>query len=914
MTENRLLDLVDACDFRTLFIDELGWQNPDRPPLTFEVDGCTYTLTQVAGYKGLRIWHCPTLPPRRAQREIDVLVGKDNLERLVIFTDKQRQEWRWPRRRQLGSTNAKLVVHQHLVGDRATHLTARLRAIEIDFDEDLPLVTLLERMRDAFDREAETASVAAARLMGTLYTHLENAGVGEHDATLLLARLLFLFFGDDADMWKPAGLFERYLRENTTPEKLHQQLIELFDVLDQREDRRDLVEGSPLADFKYINGGLFHGELRLPALPADFRDALLEACDFDWSVISPAIFGSMFQTVKRKENRRRGGEHYTSEENILKTIRPLFLDEYRDRLKGAWNDKGRLTKLHNDLAKLRFFDPACGCGNFLVVAYRELRALELEILRRRRDLDMRDGVATGGDRSQLTLDVTGDIKITLDHFFGIEIEEWPARIAETAMLLVDHLANQQMAEEFGVAPDRLPIAIAPKIVHANALRTDWNSVLQASGDVIILGNPPFSGDHTRDREQLADLQAVWGTTATSRLDYVTGWYKKAIDYYGDAPGRFAFVSTNSVAQGDQTHRVFGPIFEAGWRIRFAHRTFAWTSEAANAAVVHCIIVGFDRGGRGVPAPVIYTYTDIKAAPEAMPAKNINGYLLDGPDFLVGKRSTPLSPSLPEVFYGSKPSDGSFLVITPEQYPSALADASMAPYIRPYIGTREMLYNKQRWCLWMVDADIENLAPSPELQRRLDGVKLSRLESRAESTREWSDRPHLFRQIGFQSGEQLVAIPEVSSGARRYLPIGLLEGGTIVSNKIYSATDPDGFLFAIASSSMLITWMKAVGGRMKSDPSFSSTIMWNNFPLPRVSAKQRAAISEAGRGVLAARALHPERTLAEAYDQYDMSSELLAAHKHLDIAVDAVFALRGEVDEDARLKALYAAFKTLSSTQ
>lgn len=357
MTDNRLLDLVDARDFRPLFIEELGWNNPDRPPLVFEVDGTEYTLTQVAGYKGLRIWHCPTLPPRRAQREIDVLVGKDNLERLVIFTDEHRQEWRWPRRAQLGSTNAKLVVHQHLVGDRTTHLTDRLRAIELDFDIDVPLVTLLERMRDAFDREAETASVAAARLMGTLYTHLEDAGVGEHDATLLLARLLFLLFGDDADMWKPAGLFEEFLRDSTTSEDLHKQLIELFDTLDVDEKKRNLPTGSPLARFRYINGGLFHGELRLPQLPAGFRDALLEACEFNWSVISPAVFGSMFQTVKSKEARRHGGEHYTTEENILKTIEPLFLDEYRDRLDRAWGDKGQLTKLHNDLAKLRFLDP-----------------------------------------------------------------------------------------------------------------------------------------------------------------------------------------------------------------------------------------------------------------------------------------------------------------------------------------------------------------------------------------------------------------------------------------------------------------------------------------------------------------------------------------------------------------------------
>lgn len=361
MSTNRLLDLVDTRDFRTLFIDELGWSNPDQPDLVIELDNEAFTLTQVAGYKGLRIWHCAVIPSRKTQRMIDVLVGKGNHERLVIFTNEDRQEWRWPRRAQLGSANAKLLVHQHLVGDRATHLTQRLQAIELDFDQDITLVALLDKMRDAFDYEAETASVAAARLMGTLYTQLEIAGVGEHDATLLLARLLFLLFGDDANMWKPEGLFERYLRDHTTAINLHENLQELFEVLNTDESKRILPEGSPYAQFRYINGGIFGDRLRLPALSVAFRDALLDACEFDWSTISPAVFGSMFQTVKNKAARRHGGEHYTTEENILKTIRPLFLDEYRGRLKRAWEDKGQLTRLHNDLATLRFLDPAFMC-------------------------------------------------------------------------------------------------------------------------------------------------------------------------------------------------------------------------------------------------------------------------------------------------------------------------------------------------------------------------------------------------------------------------------------------------------------------------------------------------------------------------------------------------------------------------
>lgn len=447
MSQTSLLDLVDSRDFRRLFIDQLGWENPDRPRLTVETDNQQYALDQVAGYKGLRIWHCDALPPRRSQRAIDILVGQDNAERLIIFSSPARQEWRWPRRAKLSGTNAKLLVHEHVFGTRNDHLESRLEAIRLDFDADIPLVVLLDRMRDAFDVEAETASVQAARLMGTLYSELEDAHLPEEEATRLLARLLFLFFGDDGDMWD-ADMFHHFIRDHTTAETLHTDLGRLFSALDTPQDARKPPGDDACSSFRYVNGDLYSGQLNIPPLGAVFRDSILEACEFNWDIISPAVFGSMFQTVRSQEARREGGEHYTTEKNILKTIRPLFLDEYLERFESARTDKAQLTKLHNELGRLRFLDPACGCGNFLVVAYRELRALELDILKTRRDLDLGSGTSSPVSRSQLSFDVTQELKVTLDHFFGIEIEEWPARIAETAMLLVDHLANQRMAQEF----------------------------------------------------------------------------------------------------------------------------------------------------------------------------------------------------------------------------------------------------------------------------------------------------------------------------------------------------------------------------------------------------------------------------------------------------------------------------------
>lgn len=909
MTDNRLLDLVDDRDFRTLFVEELGWNNPDRPDLTVEVEDDTFTLQQVAGYKGLRIWHCPVLPPRKIQRQIDVLVGQDNQERLVIFTNKQRQEWRWPRRAQLGSANAKLLVHEHIVGDRSTHLTQRLQAIELDFDEDLSLVALLDKMRDAFDHEAETASVAAARLMGTLYTELETCGVGEHDATLLLARLLFLLFGDDAGMWKPEGLFEKYLREHTTADSLHTDLQGLFEVLDTDEKKRTLPAHSPYIPFRYINGGLFHDPLPLSPLNSAFRDALIEACEFDWSIISPAVFGSMFQTVKSKDDRRAGGEHYTTEENILKTVRPLFLDEYWDRFERAKDDKAQLTKLHNDLGRLQFLDPACGCGNFLIVAYRELRALELEILRHRRDLDMADAASKKVARAQLSLDVTGDIKITLDHFYGIELEEWPARIAETAMLLVDHLANQNMAQEFGISPDRLPIRVAPNITHGNALQTSWESILPPSKDVIIFGNPPFSGQHRKTPQQTADAKSVWGTRYSGYLDYVTCWYAKAIDYYKNLDARWAFVSTNSICQGEPVEFLWRPILEAGWRCRFAHRTLLWSTESRDGAAVHVSILGFDR--KASPKPILWHYgeggRESHAAAEVV---RINPYLVEGPNVLVSNRPTPLSPSLTPAGYGSKPTDGGHLVVTVEEYDSVSADPIASRYLKKFIGARELLHNTPRWCLWLVDAPEEEIAASPVLSERVALVKSFRESSKKEATRRKASTPHLFDERRHNNTASL-GIPEVSSERRRYLPTRRLSEDEVASNKVYRVTDPEGFILGIVSSSMFITWMKTVGGRLKSDLSFSNTFTYNNFPLPEISLKKKQEIISAAADIITARTRYPEWSLARLYDPAAMPSDLVEAHRSLDDIVDEIFEIKSSGSVESRQRALFQFYSAMT---
>ncbi|VEH82301.1 GcrY [Corynebacterium kutscheri] len=538
-------------------------------------------------------------------------------------------------------------------------------------------------------------------------------------------------------------------------------------------------------------------------------------------------------------------------------------------------------------------DPACGSGNFLIVAYRELRRIETDVIVAIRERE---------ENSNWALDISWEQKLSIGQFYGIELNWWPAKIAETAMFLVDHQANRELADRVGMAPERLPISVTAHINHGNALRLDWSEVLpNVEGNTYVFGNPPFLGDHTRTQEQLADLQRVWGGIKTSRLDFVTGWHAQALNLFNDRRGCFAFVTTNSIVQGDQPARLFGPIFAAGWRIRFAHRTFAWDSEAPGKAAVHCVIVGFDR--LYSPRPRLWDYTDIKGDPtEISVERAINAYLVDGPNVLVSKRSVPLSASLPEVNYGSKASDGGYLVVRESEYAEVLKDPIAAKYVRPYIGSDELINGKDRWCLWLVDVEPRDLSKSALLRGRIAGVRAERAKSKAKTTREYPHH-HLFRQIGLISDQPIVGLPEVSSSNRRYLPVAELDPGVVISNKVYGAVDPDGFLFAIASSSMFITWMKTVGGRLKSDVSFSSTITWNNFALPELDQPVRQRIIDAGKKVLAARDLHPERSLAEHYNPFAMGPALIKAHDALDKEVDRAMGARRKLTTERQRQEL-----------
>lgn len=770
-------------------------------------------------------------------------------------------------------------------------------------------------------QEEEDASIEASKVMAGLYTAMvgddadEEVGddaprsADEEDlatqrASVFLTRVLFLLYGDDAQLWEE-DLFHRFVLHDTTPETLGPQLQALFGVLNSRQRRN--VPAS-MAKFPYVNGSLFADPMPVEFFTDTMREALLAACRFRWTRISPAVFGSMFQMVKKREHRRAGGEHYTTEANIEKTVGPLFLDELQaeaDRLCARQNTTGpQFAKFQDRLAALTLVDPACGSGNFLTVAYGRLRDIETQIIVERR---RRSGV------QDMALDVALETKVSIDQFHGIEISWWPAKIAETAMFLVDHQANRRLALAVGDAPDRLPITITAHIHHINALTTPWEELLVTDrrGPFYIFGNPPFLGHDSRTKEQSAELRAVWGRKDIGRLDYVTAWHKKSADFLATRHGEFAYVATNSITQGDQVPRLFGPLQEVGWHVKFAHRTFAWTSEAPGKAAVHCVIVGFTKEPAGRAR--LWDYRTPDAEPEPVTVgTGVNAYLVDGPEVLATAHQSRVNPQLPPVTFGSTPRDGGHLVIKKAQYAEFMADPIAAKYVRRFVGAEELLHSKERWCLWLVDLDPDDRKRSALLSDRIEAVRRWREESSSPDANAAAATPHLFWWRS-QPDVDYLCIPSVVSERRRYFTAARLPADTISSNLNFTAPDPDGLAFAAVSSSMFITWQKATGGRLESRLRFSSTLTWNNFPLPPLDEKQRTDMINAGKGILEARQLRPERTLAQAYDPLSMDEALAKAHSRLDRVVDRIMgAPRLLTSERQRLEYLFARYAELTA--
>lgn len=907
-------DLVAKSEKRNygeLFRFDLNWGAPDHPPVSLRLeDETALTATNVSSYKGLRVWEVPAFPGTSVEAQLDQLIAKTTTNRLVIFHEDDKQAWRWPSRTNKGAgVVSRPARHVHRTGSNDPKFAAKLAAIRLPDDVLLDVNAVLAKVRGAFDVESKNETKLASRLMARMYAAVEKAYPAgfdprkrDHEISVSLARILFLLFGDDTEMWAPE-LFQDFIKDHTARDgtDVGERLNDLFEVLDTPPSTR-IGLAADLAAFPYVNGGIFEETIRLPTLDHEFRTAVLDAAAVDWAAISPAIFGSMFQSVRDAQTRRELGEHYTSEENILKTLNPLFLDELRAELAHiqTLQRKGdrakRLHALWSRLGEICYMDPACGCGNFIIVAYRELRELELQIMEALTDLQH-------GEESQaLDADWTSLLRVTLDHFYGLEIDEWPARIAETAMFLVDRQCDLRMQERFGVAPERLPIQRQARIVVGSALKLDWREVLPPTESVIIAGNPPFLGISLRSAEQTAELQAVWGQKYHGTLDYVTGWHACVLRYFGNVEGKWAFVTTNSITQGEAVAPLFRPILDQGWQIKFAHRTFKWTSEASGQAAVHCTIVGFQRHPT---AKRLFNYETVDGVPvEVADVKNISPYLTDSVSVIVNPSTRPISPQMGEVAYGNKPTDGGWLVVEPEERDEVLADSIAAKYLRPYVGAKELLHGGDRYCLWLVDADAKDLRQSPVLRERVKGVQQFRSDSKASSTRDAARTPHLFRQLA-QPSSPYLCIPAHVSENRPYFLAARYPPEVITSNANFLSEDANGLVFAVISSTMFMVWQRTVGGRLESRLRFNKLLSWNTFPLPDLSPSAKEAILAGGAEVLRAREQQNGISLADMYPPAGPATALQQAHDALDRAVDAVFGVpAGPVTELERQDILF----------
>jgi hypothetical protein len=806
---------------------------------------------------------------------------------------------------------------------------------DLDIDPDKPLIFSLDQLPDhvqAFGfivghekrifRDQDPANVVASGIMGALHDALEEAGYTGHALERFLVRLLFCLFADDTGIFQPIGIFEEYVA-NTRDDgaDVGAALANLFQVLNTKEDRRQRTISAELNKFPYINGELFAENLPLPHFDRAMREKLLAASGFNWEKISPAIFGALFQSVMNKEERRKKGAHYTSEKNILKVIEPLFMDDLRaefERIKALRRGRDKaLEEFHGKLGRLTFFDPACGCGNFLVIAYRELRELEIAVLRERfEDVFNRPGMVKG----EYKFDVASLTKINVDQFYGIEIEEFPARIAEVAMWMTDHIMNVRLSEAFGEAYARIPLVKSPSIVHADALETNWAKVLAPEDCSYIFGNPPFGGQSFQSPSQRAQMAKVIDAAngRAGSLDYVTAWFIKAGDYVRSSKARIAFVATNSITQGEQVAQLWPLLFERyGLEIAFAHRTFEWLSDARGAAHVHCVILGLTRRDDEPKEKRLFSYAEIDGDPVESRHAALSPYLFDAGGlstrYLVVRESRASLSMAKAMRMGSKIVDDGHYIFDDDQKSEFLSKEPQAkPLFRPLVGSVEFINGLSRWILRLDDVPPSVLRTMPFVMERIARVRNYRKTSRKAKTRELADSPTTF-EVTTIPVRPFLAVPKVSSERRDYIPVGWLAPPTLPSQLVQVILDASHWDFAIITSRMHMAWMRHVGGRLKSDYQYSIGLVYNAFPWPPLpDGASRDRITKLAQGVLDARANHPGATLADLYDPDTMPLDLRRAHQSLDLAVDRLYRKEPFASDRERVEHLFKLYENLTA--
>ena len=755
---------------------------------------------------------------------------------------------------------------------------------------------LIDKTNEHLEREMKV-SIEAGEIVGKIYESLlkqyinPNSPESLHAINQLIVRLVFCLYAEDAGIFGHKTMFHDYMVHFGSRD-FRRGLVDLFAVLDTPIDARDPYLDSELNAFPYVNGGMFaENNLEIPNFTDELRELILEhaSSSFDWSEISPTIFGAVFESTLNPETRRSGGMHYTSIENIHKVIDPLFLDELKDELNEIRQFKQpkiverKAKQFQSKLASLTFFDPACGSGNFLTETYISLRRLENEAIR----LYMGDAVA---------LDVGQElVKVQLNQFYGIEINDFAVSVAKTALWIAESQMLEETADIVYTNIDFLPLKSYTNIVEGNALEIDWETVVPKDKLNYIIGNPPFVGHSIQNAEQKKDMRAIYVDengkeySLAGKIDYVAGWYFKASELIFGTAAKVAFVSTNSICQGEQVAGVWKPIYDRfNISIDFAYQTFQWNSEAKDKAAVHCIIVGFSSDtNKGIKK--LYTSSNTLELVE-----NISPYLLPGKTIFVESLKKPLGNVSP-MYFGSKPTDGGFFFLTPEEREEFVRkEPQSLKYIRKVLGAQEYINNIERYCLWLVDISPEELKNSPMIYERVRKVREFRLASKAESTRKFADRPTEFKQIAQPKTPYLI-VPRVSSENRRYVPIGYIQPEVIATDATQIVPNASLYEFGVITSNVHMAWMRTVAGKLKSDYRYSSTIVYNTFPWLEISEQQRKRIEETAKEILNVRAKYSTSSLAALYDDHIMPSELRTAHQKNDRAVMEAYGMTKVVD-------------------
>ena len=775
---------------------------------------------------------------------------------------------------------------------------------------------LVDEKNDHLKRE-EDLSLEAGKLVGAVYDLLAEQYIDKtapatlHSLNVLCVRLVFCLYAEDAGLFSSKTAFHDYLAQFPA-HQVRRALIDLFAVLDTPDDQRDPYMDDALKAFPYVNGGLFSNDLRLeiPQFTEELKTLILsKASDhFDWSDISPTIFGAVFESTLNPDTRRSGGMHYTSIANIHKVIDPLFLNELRGEfaaIKAVPNEKQQRQKLdafQNKLASLTFLDPACGSGNFLTESYVSLRRLENEVIALR-------------EKGQAVLgDFANPIMVDIHQFYGIEINDFAVSVATTALWIAEQQMMQETEKIASFHIDALPLKSYHNIHEGNALRTDWSEVVAPERLNYIMGNPPFVGYSLQSKEQKEDMLSIYVDEkgkpykTAGKIDYVAAWYWKAAQLMQANPViRAALVSTNSITQGEQVAAIWKPLFDRfGIHIDFAYRTFRWDSEADIKAHVHCVIIGFSRLLRAEP-PTRKIYLSDS---QTIPASNINAYLIEASDTWIDSRSKPIC-KVPEMIYGSKPTDGGFLFIKEDEYKEIIVnEPEVAKYIKRIYGSEEFINNKVRYCIWLVGVSPAEIRKSPFLMERVNSVREYRLQSPKAATRESANTAWLFQEVRYSENDYIV-IPRVSSEKRRYIPIGFLTPDIMVNDAMQFIPNATLYHFGVLTSNVHMAWMRVVCGRLKSDYRYSKDIVYNNFPWCQPTEEQKARIEATAQAILDARAKYPDCSLADLYDEVTMPPELRRAHQENDRAVMAAYGFSTKMTESECVAELFKLYQSLT---